>query len=205
MASCPESRHNETGTLFRTREGQIVSWSPAMERRYGISRDGAIGQDAAYLLGMTFPQTIIDINRAFDAQGVWRGGILARRQDGAPLLTVSEWHNHGNGALASGLVAEIHADPAGSLHDDDGRLVRDLLTVTGSLIVDVVSSAGLYLEAARQLLESADAADTAARASLADALDRIGGECRRGRAGIALLRDLTGEVNQALDDGGEGW
>lgn len=177
-------------------DGRIVSWSPAMERRYGIARDAAIGRDAAPLLGTVFPASVVEINDAFRARGAWRGGILTRRGDGAPLLTASEWRHHGGVTAVPGLVAETHADPAASLADDDGRLTQDLLTVISTFLLEAVSAASVYAAAGRRIL---DAAGDPRFARLAAALDGLGAECRRGHAGIAMLRALTNTMTAPPD------
>lgn len=195
MASSRTHRNNEPGTLLRTMDGRIVSWSPAMERRYGIPRDVAIGRDAEQLLGTVFPALITDIERGFEVHGIWRGGILTHRNDGTPMLTISEWHRHDDGTASAHLVAEIHADPREALNDDDGTLTGDLLAVMRTVFIESISAATLYGAAGQHLLA---AAPDNVRSRLAEASDGIRRELRRNQAGLELLADFSHDLAGTL-------
>lgn len=195
MASASARQHGDVAMVLRTVDGEIVSWSPAMERRYGIPREAAIGQHAHILLGTVFPTFTADIRQAFQLHGTWRGGILTHRGDGTPLLTVSQWYRHGNGAAAGDRVVEIHGDTIGVLDDDDGRLAHDLITVINTILVETISAASIYAATGRRLLETSP---EARHGRLAEICEGVRHEIRRNETGTRLLKDFGRELEGTL-------
>lgn len=194
MVGIPALQTNEPSTLLRTVEGRIVSWSRAMERRYGIPEDAAVGYNADRLLGTVFPTFAGDIKKAFQAHGTWRGGILTHHRDGTPLLTISQWHRDSSGGPAAHLVTEIHTDPIGALEDDDGQLAEDLISVISALLVETISAASAYAAAGTRLLGTLP---DAMHARLVGASDGVRHEIQRNQIGIRLLKDLGRDLGAA--------
>jgi PAS domain S-box-containing protein len=78
--------------LLREMDGRIVLWSDGAARLYGWPAAHAIGTCSHQLLQTRFfPETQDEINAKLYRDGRWQGELHHRRQDGTPLMVVSQW------------------------------------------------------------------------------------------------------------------
>ncbi len=97
-------------TLIRMMDGRITFWSPAMEKRYGFTREQALGQVAHELLRTTFWHPLHEIEAALVEQNPWTGGLIHRHADGRPLMVATHWHFHPDLDGRGAHVTELHSD-----------------------------------------------------------------------------------------------
>jgi PAS domain S-box-containing protein len=79
------------------REGatdRITFWNQGATRRYGWTRDEALGAVAHTLLGTTIPDDPAAILTTLERMGRWEGELTQRHRDGEPLQMQARWTLH---------------------------------------------------------------------------------------------------------------
>src|SRR5438105_2136414 len=64
----------------------IVSWNEAAETLYGWTADEVMGKPVGEVIATVYPaDEMVDLGELLYARGYWRGEVIQRRRDGAPL------------------------------------------------------------------------------------------------------------------------
>ncbi len=83
--------HNFAPTIIRDLQGNIADWNYAAEKRYGFSRNQAVGKVSHQLLRTIFPTPLSEINRQLLECEVWEGELIHTVSDGARVKVISRW------------------------------------------------------------------------------------------------------------------
>ena len=92
------------------RDRIITYWNDGAQRLYGWSRDEAIGQQPAVLLGSRYPIPLDDIEHELERKGRWEGEIVQRRKDGHVLTVRARWGLQTDIAGRPEAILEINSD-----------------------------------------------------------------------------------------------
>jgi PAS domain S-box-containing protein len=77
--------------LVREADNRIILWTRGAEQLYGFSKEQALGKDPDALLQTEFPQPRHEIEKLFQAQGVWEGELAHRTSSGDRVVVASQW------------------------------------------------------------------------------------------------------------------
>ena len=173
-------------TLIRTMDERITFWSPAMEVRYGFTREQALGRAAHELLRTTFWHPLHEIETALVAQNSWTGGLIHRHADGTPMVTANHWYFHSDRDGRGALVTELHADivPRGTMA---GRQLADVLASLAHELSQPLTAISGYVSASQIDLQRG----WPDRKRQREAMTRTAAELARTTQMLRLLRDLS--------------
>jgi signal transduction histidine kinase len=133
-------------TFTRMMDGRITSWPAGMERRYGFSREHALGQNAHRLLRTIFPGALLDIEATLLTEHSWQGGLIHRHADGRAITVMSQWvlHRHGD-AAEDAMVTEMHSDTI-------SIQLADLMATLADELSQPLTAISNYVNGARRTL-----------------------------------------------------
>ena len=173
-------------TLTRRLDGRITFWSPAMEIRYGFTREQALGRVAHELLRTTFWHPLHEIEAALVEQHSWTGGLIHRHADGKPLIVATRWHIHSDVDGRGAHVTELHSDivPGGTVA---GRQLADVFASMAHELSQPLMAIGSYVTASQLDLQRS----WPDRTKLGEAMTRVSTELARTAKILRLLRDLS--------------
>jgi PAS domain S-box-containing protein len=77
--------------LVRDLRSRILFWNREAERRYGWSKDEALGQVSHALLHTRFPEPLEQIEAKVVATGYWQGELVHLARDGREIILPSRW------------------------------------------------------------------------------------------------------------------
>ncbi|MGB7437115.1 MAG: PAS domain S-box protein [Candidatus Acidiferrum sp.] len=101
---------NLAPAVVRDMDDRIVLWTRGAEQLYGYTEEEAIGQTSHELLKTTFPDTLVEIQRFLNAEGVWEGELAHRARDGNEVIVASRWMLHRDVGGKPIRILEVNAD-----------------------------------------------------------------------------------------------
>jgi PAS domain S-box-containing protein len=107
--------------IIRDLDGTIIYWNEGAARKYGWSKDGAIGKVTHQLLRTVHPEPLEGIQRKQLAEGCWEGELVHTRRDGKRITVFSRQVLDRRGPGETPVVMEINRDIT-ELKEAQGKL-----------------------------------------------------------------------------------
>jgi hypothetical protein len=163
--------------------GAITIWPAGMERRYGFTRQQALGQNSHRLLRTIFPIALRDIETALRNRHSWQGALIHRHANGRAILVMSYWVMDD---ARDAMVTEAHSDTI------DIQLA-DLLRIVVNELSQPLTAIGNYVNGARISLQRDHPDHERARNAMVMAAAQIA----RSAEQVTLLRNLAHDLHDA--------
>ncbi len=163
--------------------GAIIAWPAGMERRYGFTRQQALGQNSHRLLKTMFPLALREIEAALRKRHSWQGALIHRHADGRAIVVMSRWIiDDATGST----VTETHSDTINTQ-------LADLLAILANELSQPLTAIGNYVNGARISLQR-DAPD---HQRAGNAMVMAAAQIAHGAEQVKLLRNLARDLHHA--------
>jgi signal transduction histidine kinase len=161
--------------------GAITIWPAGMERRYGFSRQQAVGQNSHQLLRTMFPIALRDIEAALRKRHSWQGALIHRHANGRAIVVMSHWVMDD---AREATVTEAHTDTI-------SIQLADLLAILANELSQPLTAIGNYVNGARICLQREKPDHERAR----NAMVMAAAQLVRSAEQLTLLRGLASDLH----------
>ena len=184
----PLSSSTSPDTFTRTTNGQIITWPPGMEQRYGFPREQALGQISHRLLRTIFPAALRDIEATLLTEHRWRGGLIHRHACGKAIVVMSHWDlQPPTDGPRGAMVTEAHFDTI-------SIQLADLLAILANELSQPLTAVSNYVNGARRSLQRDPPDQDIVRKAMAMAADQI----VRSTEHVNLMRNLADDLRRMV-------
>ncbi len=127
----------------------ILFWNSGAERKYGWTKQEALGKSSLELLHTTFPKPLQEIQDFLLKTGKWEGELTHTTRDGRLIVNESRWSLHRSPAGEPLAILEINHDVTErkrtleALRKSEESLRRLLATIPHSILVYDAGTSGI--------------------------------------------------------------